>query len=83
MITLRRHRDWVGLTAQDGLALDRAFLDELLAILETRDPESAKERVAQLMKLPPEAVDAMKRTPSGDVPRSDIGLAGSAEPPPS
>ena len=77
LITLRRHRDWVGLTAQDGLALDRAFLDELLAILETRDPESAKERVAQLMKLPPEAVDAMKRTPIGDVPRIDIGRSAS------
>jgi GntR family transcriptional repressor for pyruvate dehydrogenase complex len=77
LITLRRHRDWVGLTARDGLDLDRAFLDELLSILETRDPESARERVAQLMKLPPEAVDAMKHTPIGDVPRIDLGRSAS------
>lgn len=82
LITLRRHRDWVGLTAQDGLDLDRAFLDELLAILEARDPESAKERVAQLMKLPPEAVAAMKRTPIGDVPRIDIASAPESHAPP-
>jgi GntR family transcriptional repressor for pyruvate dehydrogenase complex len=70
---LRRPRNWIGISERDGLDLDRAFLDELLSILEARDPESARARVAQLMKLPPEAVAAMKRTPIGDVPRIDLG----------
>lgn len=82
LAALRRHRDWVGLTTRDSLDLDRAFLDELLSILEARDPDTARRRIEELMKLPPEAVDAMKRTPIGDVPRIDIGLAGSAEAPP-
>lgn len=78
LVALRRPRDWVGLSEREGLDLDRAFLDELLSILETRDPERARERVAQLMKLPPEAIAAMKQTPIGDVPRIDIATAPQA-----
>ena len=81
LAALRRPRDWVGLSKREGLDLDQAFLDELLSILETRDPEGARERVAQLMKLPPEAIAAMKRTPIGDVPRIDMGLAASDDAP--
>jgi GntR family transcriptional repressor for pyruvate dehydrogenase complex len=77
LIALRRPRNWIGISEREGLDLDRAFLNELLSILEARDPESARERVAQLMKLPPEAVAAMKRTPIGDVPRIDLGRSAS------
>ena len=72
LASLRRHREWVGFSARDGLQMDREFLDELLSILETRNPAQAKKRVERLMKLPVEAVEAMKRTPIGDVPRIDI-----------
>ena len=79
LASLRRHRDWVGISAQDSLEMDRAFLDELISILETRDPTRAKERVERLMGLPPQAVDAMKRTPIGDIPRIDLDLPTSGE----
>ena len=73
LLALRRPREWIGVSARSGLEMDREFLHEFLAILESRDPETARQRVAKLMELPPEAVDAMKRTPIGDVPRIDIG----------
>jgi len=75
LASLRRHREWVGFSARDGLQMDREFLDELMSILETRDPVQAVERVERLMKLPVEAVEAMRRTPIGDVPRIDIERA--------
>jgi L-lysine 2,3-aminomutase len=53
--------------------MDRAFLEELLSILESRDPVTVREHIEKLMELPPEAVQAMKQTPIGDVPRIDIG----------
>jgi len=79
LASLRRYRDWVGLSAQDGLEMDRAFLDELLSILETRDPSQARVRVERLMNLPDEAIAAMKQTPIGDVPRIDLGSSGASE----
>jgi len=69
LASLRRHREWVGFSARDGLDMDRAFLEELLSILETRDPVQARAQVERLMELPSEAVEAMKQTPIGDVPR--------------
>ena len=77
LVALGRPRHWVSLTVQDGLDLERAFLDKLLSILETRDPDTARRQIEELMKLPPEAVDAMKRTPIGNVPRIDMGFAAS------
>jgi DNA-binding FadR family transcriptional regulator len=73
LTALRRPRNWVGVSARGGYEMDRAFLEELLSILESRDPMMARERIENLMELPPEAIDAMKQTPIGDVPRIDIG----------
>lgn len=75
LAALRRPRNWVSLTVQDALNLDRAFLDALLSILEARDPNTARRQIEDLMKLPPEAADAMKRTPIGDVPRIHLERA--------
>jgi len=83
LTALRRHRDWVGLTSRDGLEMDRVFLGELLSILESRNPKKARDRVEQLMKLPREAVAAMKGTPIGDVPRIDIAASPGDRIPPS
>ena len=76
LVALRRPRNWVSLTAQDALDADRAFLDELLSILEAQDPDTARRRIEELMQLPPEAVDAMKHTPIGDVPKIDLERDG-------
>jgi len=72
LTALRRPRNWVGLNEREGLAMDRAFLNELLAILETRDPQNARQRIEALMQLPPEAIEVMKKTPIGDIPRIDV-----------
>jgi len=82
LTSLRRPRDWVSISAGEALEMDRVFLDTLLSILETRDPELAKERVAQLMKLPPQVIEAMKHTPIGDVPRIDFASAPENHVPP-
>ncbi len=72
LTALRRPRNWIGLSEREGLEMDRAFVNELLAILETHDPQSARQRIDALMQLPPEAVEAMKQTPIGDITRIDI-----------
>jgi len=72
LLALRRPRSWVGITESEALEMDRAVIDELLSILESRDPVRARERAEQLMKLPHEAVAAMKATPIGEVPRIEL-----------
>ncbi len=72
LTALRRPREWAGVSARSGYEMDRAFLEQLLSILETRDPEAVRVRIQELMKLPAEAIDAMKQTPIGDVARIDL-----------
>lgn len=72
LTALRRPRDWAGVSARDGYEMDRAFIEQLLSILETRDPDRVRARIEDLMKLPAEAIEAMKRTPIGDVAKIDL-----------
>ncbi len=72
LVSLRRPREWLGISAAMTLEMDRAFLGELLTILETRDPDAARKRVQKLMKLPREAVAAMKATPIGEIAKIDV-----------
>jgi GntR family transcriptional regulator, transcriptional repressor for pyruvate dehydrogenase complex len=73
LAALRRPRNWVGISDHEALALDRKFLSEFLSILESHDPTTARRKTEALMQLPQEAVDALKHTPIGDVPRIDLG----------
>jgi len=72
LVSLRRPREWMGLDAAASLEMDRRFLNELLDILDSRDPETIPQRAQDLMRLPKPAIDAMKATPIGEVPRIDI-----------
>jgi len=72
LVALRRPRHWSGQGVPDGLDMDRRYLDELLSILESGDPGAASERVARLMRLPAEAVEAMRSTPIGEITRIDV-----------
>lgn len=72
LVSLRRPRHWTGADDAAALEMDRIFLGELLSILEMRDPDAARKRVQKLMKLPREAVAAMKATPIGEIARIDV-----------
>jgi len=74
LVSLRRPREWLGFDATLCLEMDRRFLKALLDILDSRDPKTIPQRVSRLMKLPRPAIDAMRATPIGDVPRIDVSL---------
>jgi len=71
LVALRRSRQWSGIDSKGALEMDKAFLTKFLAILETRDSKKAREQTEQLMRLPAAAIEAMKATPIGQVPKID------------
>ena len=70
LLSLRRHREWEEtLTPEESARLEAAYLHNLVDAIASRDPEAAAQRVRRGMALPTEAVDAMKATPIGEIPR--------------
>ncbi|MCO6451402.1 MAG: FadR family transcriptional regulator [Caldilineales bacterium] len=82
LLKLREMRTWAAteITVDRVIALEKAYWDEVLAAIATRDPDQARDRVAKLMELPPEAVEAMKRTPVGEVVDIPIPMPRSQKP---
>jgi GntR family transcriptional repressor for pyruvate dehydrogenase complex len=72
LVSLRRPREWMGFDAEQSLEMDRNFLTKILDILDSRDHAAIPERMRRLMRLPQQAIEAMKATPIGDVPRIDV-----------
>ena len=70
LLNLRNLRSW----AEDEeaspdtiLAVETAFLQQLLDAMASRDPARARAVVVRLMELPPEAIEAMRHTPVGEM----------------
>ncbi|MBN1890390.1 MAG: FadR family transcriptional regulator [Thermoflexales bacterium] len=81
LLKLRNVRSWLedeGLTLQAFVEGEKDYLDTIVDAIAARDPDQARASVASLMRLPPEAIQAMKETPIGEVPAiplSPISLA--------
>jgi len=60
--------DSEGAESSDIEEIDRKFFDALIACLRSRDPGKAFADLWKLINLPPEAIQAMKQTPIGEMP---------------
>lgn len=76
VLRLRSTRDWEteGLTSAELIASETRFLQILVAAISSGDPELARKTTAELMKLPAEAIAAMRETPVGEIPQIRISL---------
>lgn len=73
---LRNLRSWSDepdATVDSLVAQEAGFVNRVINALAGRDAAQARAIVAELMVLPPEAIDAMRRTPVGDIPRIPPG----------
>lgn len=63
-------------TPESRVEIEMMYFNNLVDAIVSRDPKIARERVQQLMYLPPEVVDVMKKTPIGEQPRIPMSLSG-------
>lgn len=70
-------RDWEssGESAEELAALEARALRQAADAMESRDPSAARSAVARWFDLPTEAVDTLKATPVGEVPRIPVSIA--------
>jgi DNA-binding FadR family transcriptional regulator len=77
---LRNLRHWAegkGDTLETVNQIERAFLQQMVEAIAGGDPTQARATAARLFRLPPPAIEAMRRTPVGEI--VDIPIAHQAE----
>jgi DNA-binding FadR family transcriptional regulator len=77
LLNLRSLRTWAeaeGDSPQTMAAVEASYLRRLVAAIAGRDPDRARQTVARLVALPAEAVEAMRRTPVGEMPTIPVPL---------
>ena len=70
LYNLRSLRDWAepeSGSPETFAALEGNFIQGLVEAIASKDPAKARQFVARLMELPPEAIEAMRRTAVGEV----------------
>ncbi|MCB8983037.1 MAG: FadR family transcriptional regulator [Ardenticatenaceae bacterium] len=67
LVSLRSSRNWEApeQTLAEALAEEAGYIQTILNILFSRDPEMARAQMREVLALPPEAVAAMRQTPVG------------------
>lgn len=72
ILSLRSMRSWEPEDEEGSpelfIAMEKRFVDRLIGAIAGREPQTAREMVAELMQLPDEAEAAMRRTPIGKTP---------------
>ncbi len=79
LLELHSTRNWDAgetetITFEEAIQIERAFLDQMIAAVASRDADYARESVRQLMKLPKEAEMAMRETAVGKTPVIPLSL---------
>jgi GntR family transcriptional repressor for pyruvate dehydrogenase complex len=70
LLNLRNLRTWADVeesTPETLVAEETAYTQQLIDAIASRDPAQARAIVARLVELPPEAVQAMRQTPVGEI----------------
>ncbi|MBG7609307.1 MAG: FadR family transcriptional regulator [Anaerolineae bacterium] len=78
LINLRNLRNWEsdeGETTDNAVEIEMMYINGLVDAISSRDAKFARKRVQQLMSLPYEAIDAMKKTPIGEQPQIPLSLS--------
>lgn len=71
LLKLRNFRNWRDdepASPETAVNTETAFWQKLGDALAAKDPDQARAITARLMRLPPEAVEAMRQTPVGEIP---------------
>jgi DNA-binding FadR family transcriptional regulator len=69
LLRLRESRHWESsMTAEEAIAYETGRINLRIEAIASRDPVHARQTVATLMHLPPEAISAMQQTPVGETP---------------
>ena len=77
LLNLRNLRNWTGAeenTPEKFIERETAYIHQLIDAIAGRDPSQARATVARLMELPPEAIEAMRQTPVGEIPTIPLPL---------
>jgi DNA-binding FadR family transcriptional regulator len=70
LLKLRNLRNWADSdeeTVEAIIEVETRYIRELVDTVVSRNPAQARVRVVKLMALPPEAVEAMQKTPIGEI----------------
>jgi len=70
LLRLRSSRTWAegeGESREVYVEAEMSYMRQLIAAIVSRDPAHARQSVARLMELPPEAIKAMRRTQVGEI----------------
>ena len=79
LLELHSTRNWDAdedeeLSYEEAIAIERAFLDQMIAAIASRNPNDARDTVRALMQLPQEAEQAMRETAVGETPTIPLSL---------
>lgn len=74
ILQLRSPRQWDDSDMDEELAIrfEKAFIDSVIVAISAESAQEAQQMVSKLMVLPPEAVQAMKKTGVGEVPKITV-----------
>lgn len=80
LLHLRNLRQWQDevATADNTIQIEESFIRIAVSSIASRDPDQARNTIAQLMKLPPEAEAVMRQTPIGEVPSIPVSYPTSS-----
>lgn len=70
LLSLRNLRTWAEAeedTPESVVETETSYIHQLIGAIVSRDPAQARKKVAHLMELPPEAIEAMRQTPVGEI----------------
>ena len=78
LLRLRNLRTWQDdeATLDDMLRMESAYLETVIAAIASGDPAQARQTMIALMRLPPEAVEAMRQAPVGEIPTIPVRPSG-------
>jgi len=78
LMNLRNLRQWAEATddtPEIAIAVETTYIRQLMKAVTSRDSAQARAIVAHLMALPPEAIEAMRQTPVGEISIIPISLS--------
>lgn len=70
LLQLRNLRQWAEddrMTPEEFTKMETAYVDNLLNLVKNRDPQQAREMTTKAMRLPPGAIEAMKKAAVGEI----------------
>lgn len=79
LLNLRNLRSWAEAeetTLETMVAVETNYIHQLIKAIASRDPAQARTILIRLMELPPEAIEAMRQTPVGEISVIPIPLPG-------